>query len=395
MTRFSTRTIGLVALFLSVLARPAQAQPEANDEEYVRVPVNLSVVPGLSVGESIADGRKIINHVAINLLAGRAARLHGIEFGGIWNAYTENVRGVQLGGTVNTVGDTVRGAQLASVLNLAGGSVHGGQFSGVANVADGRARTQFGGVVSVAGRRTNAQFSGVASVTGGSVEGVQSGGVASIAGGRVNGVQIGGVVNVAEAPVRGAQIAGVVNIAPRVERGVQIGVVNVAREHGGVPIGLVSYVNETGLRYDVWGDEAGMVTAGVRSGNRRVANYLGVGVRSGGDTFHWGLATGLGVDFQMTERLHGTLDLLNYGLLIDDWDWEAWHNLSKVRLLGRFNLSPHVAIFGGPTFNIFVSDDVDGSDLVPWSVYDTETDGTHVRLGPGVTLGLRVATRAM
>lgn len=84
-----------------------------------------------------------------------------------------------------------------------------------------------------------------------------------------------GSLNAAGRSAHGVQFGGVGNLAGADLRGVQIGVVDVAGEHGGVPIGLVGYVSDVGLRYDVWGDEGGMVAAALRSGNCRVANYGG------------------------------------------------------------------------------------------------------------------------
>ena len=62
--------------------------------KYVRVPVNLSVVHKISIGDAIAGdtGKKVINSgFALNLLTGRAANLRGVDLSSIWSEYTEDI----------------------------------------------------------------------------------------------------------------------------------------------------------------------------------------------------------------------------------------------------------------------------------------------------------------
>lgn len=423
-------SLRLLPFFLILLASrvvPAGAQQQSDPLDAVYVPVNISVFPGLSIADAVtsATGSPTINKFSYNIFAGRSYALEGVEFGSLWNAETGYVRGAQFAGLANTVGGDVHGVQFAGLANIAAGPLNGGQFGGLASLAGEDARgiqaggivsiaggdmrgvqaggiaamaegaldgAQFAGIVSMAGESADAQFSGVVSMAGGDVSAIQASGVASLAGASVTGLQIAGVVNMASDRVTGAQIAGLINMAPRVS-GLQLGVVNVSQRHSGVPIGLLSYVRETGLRYDLWADESGMITTAVRSGNDVVSNYLGAGVIAGTSDFRFASVAGLGIESDLSRTLFGTVDAITHTL--HDDSFTSWANLSKFRLMMGFRLAPGVAFMAGPTMNVYVSTDDDGSDLAPWSVYETQSSDAFVRMWPGFNAGFRFAPRGM
>lgn len=307
-------------LLLAPLSRSAQAQNA--DSGYVRVPFNLTLVPGIGIGDMMADaaGMRVINVVSFNILAGQADRLEGVEFGGIWNGIREDVFGVQYAGVANTVGGNVQGVQFAGVANIAQGTLSGAQFAGVANVVHGDAAA----------------------------------------------IQSAGVVNVVKGTMTGIQFSGVVNVA-RDARGVQFGVVNVAETNTGVPIGLVSYVRDYGLRYDLWVDEMGVTQVAVRSGNRKVANYFGVASRTTGSSEEgrFGIVAGLGYEQPLSPRSFLMVDGMSTSLLSDNLD-EDTNLLVRLRLAAGLNLSDHFALFAGPTLNLYLTNEGDAEAFAPY-----------------------------
>lgn len=465
--------LGFVMLWMALgMPHELRAQQAYDADDYVRVPFNISLVPGVGIGDAIATStdRKVINVIALNVIGGRAARLEGVEVSGIWGRYTEGAIGLQYAGFANVVEEQMQGIQMAGLANVVGSGLEGVQASGLGNIVGGSLLgVQLGGLVSIAGesavgvqagglanivgergtvvqlgglfnlvgedgRGAQAgglfnvvgedgrmmQFGGIGNITGESLRGLQgagivnvvgetvrgvqaagiinvagettrglqAAGIGSVAGGDLRGVQASGILNVTGGTLRGVQASGVLNVAP-VVRGVQLGVVNIADDYErGVPIGLVSYVRRIGLHLDVWADETGFAHVALRSGSARVANIFGVSLRPFGDRYRWASTAGLGVNVDLGRRSQGTVDLMVHSLGEDVFS-DTEDVLGKVRFVADLALTDQLALFGGPTFNVFVSDEHDGSDLAPWSVYDDEIDGTFIRMWPGFVAGLR------
>ena len=369
-----------VALFILFVATPVAtsfAQNENGDSTYVTLPVNVSLVPGLSVGDAVAraTGAKIVNNVAWSLLAGRAARLEGVEWAGLASVYREDIRGAQFSGLANLVGGAARGAQFSGLLNIVGGSGQVAQFAGVMNLVgeDALGIQSAGAINIVAEEFGGAQFAGAVNIVGGDLSGAQFAGGANVVGGVNRGVQI-----------------GIANVATGVT-GVQIGVVNMAERHHGVPIGLVSYVKEEGLRYDGWADESGMISASVRSGNRLFSNHAGFALRAFGEDTYMGLLGGVGVEVPLYEEAaRFGIDFLSYGLWNDDLE-NNWMTVAKMRAIVGVAVARHLEFFAGGTFNVLVADQADSDvEFAPWSVYEHTSDDVFVQMWPGFVGGIRI-----
>lgn len=366
----------LVVVLASAYIFPAGAGAQSGDD-YVTLPFNVSLVPGVSVGDAVAkaSGKKVINNVALSLIAGRAARLNGVEWAGLASLYSEDVRGAQFSGLANLVGGGANAAQFAGLLNIVSDDARVAQFGGVLNITGDDAR--------------GAQFAGLLNVVADDFVGAQFAGTVNLVGEDLAGAQFGGLANVVGGESRGLQIAPA-NVASEV-RGVQIGVVNVAEEHTGVPIGLVSYVRNVGLRYDLWVDETGMVSAAVRTGNRLFSNHLGVSVAPFGGETYFGLVGGIGMEVPIAgDVARFGFDLLSHGLSNPDLE-NRWMQIARARAIVGLRVIDHLEVFGGPTFNVLVADQADRDiDLVPWSVYDYTSDDVFVQLWPGFNFGIRV-----
>jgi hypothetical protein len=301
----------------------------------------------------------------------------GIQTAGLAAAASGRLRGIQAGGLVGFA-DKWIGVQVSSLASVSGASGYGLQAAGIASVTGDDA---FGGL----------QVSGVASVAGEQIRGLQASGVASIVGEQAYGLQVSGVANVAGERITGAQV-GLINVASEV-RGVQVGLVNVAESYRGVPIGLVSYVDGVGIDGEVWADAAGGFTVAVRSGSRRITNYLGAVTRPfAPSAYRWGATLGLGVAFGRADPLGAEVRLRTETLQRADFSRTtgAIHSLEAI---GHAALLPDVKVFGGPAARLFVGNDAarDGDGLVPYSLYrDTWGGDAPARGWIGGVVGLRV-----
>ncbi|WP_437668691.1 hypothetical protein [Sorangium sp. So ce131] len=364
------------------------------------------------LGTSTITGTNVVRRYSLNFVGGYTAGIAGAELSVGFNIASSFLCGAQFSNAANIVAGPARGAQMTFGLNFAR-SLSGAQI-GSLNVAAGPVDGAQIGVASVAGPVDGAQISTL-NVAVGSVAGAQIG-VASVAG-PVDGAQIS-TLNVAVGPVAGAQI-GVVNVAAGASIGTQIsaanvaagasigtqiGVVNVAHgKVGGAQIGVINYADESTFslgvlnfirkgrfHLDVWGQESGIVMAGLKHGSDHIHNVYGLGVRLAGDRPLATFAVGLGGRISISERVYADIDVLGYGLH-DLPSLEPVAAISQARALLGVRLSEDLAIFGGPTYNLsFAKTDVD-ADLSPYGSTTFPFDGVNAMRGwPGATLGVQL-----
>jgi len=182
-------------------------------EKYVRVPVNISLVHKISIGDAIAGGtqKKVINSgFALNLLSGKAAKLRGVDISTIWSEYTEEIRGVQFAGLFSSTGTDASGAQFTGLFNGVGKNAGGVQFVGILNGVGGDAKgVQFaGGLNGVGGNVKGAQFAGIFNGVGGQVTGLQGASILNGVGDNFSGIQGAGILNGVGGNFSGVQGAG-------------------------------------------------------------------------------------------------------------------------------------------------------------------------------------------
>ena len=403
----------LTLLLVLIVSGSSLFAEDEDRNEYAELPLNISFVPGISIGDAVAkeSGKKIFNNGLVwNILGGRAARLRGLEYSGIMGQYTEDVQGVQISGILNLIGgnlegvqsagiynnvsDSVNGVQIASIYNHAGKSLLGVQCGSIVNSVgqDGRG-VQFAGVTNdVQGYFYGLQFAGIVNETGNSVQGAQFAGIVNESSGNVRGAQFAGIVNRCRGELNGLQCAGIVNIASKVEKGVQIGVVNVAKENNGVPIGLVSHVDGVPKYYEIWGDDTGFIYSGLRSGNRRVYNLVFVGIRVIDEPYNWAI----GADVGYRKELEHSIEL-NAGLSAMTMSKRIFWNRSvdyvhlyQLRCVMTWNPLEHLSLFGGPTLNCLVASDEESADFAPYHFVNTTINDYNVRIWAGFVLGIRL-----
>ena len=221
---------------ISPIGEASGEAPQKEGKSYTRVPLAISFVPALWGGS-----RDAIVNVSFNILAGHYAKLNGVEFGGVANLETEEMRGAQFAGVANVVGGYVEGFQAAGVINAANGDLNGLQAAGTVNTVSGNVRVgQLGGTINIAGGNLHGlQASGAVNTVGGNAKAAQLAGALNIARGDFDGLQASGAANYAGGSVRVSQLAGAINIARGGLNGLQAsGAVNYAG--GNVRIGQLA-----------------------------------------------------------------------------------------------------------------------------------------------------------
>jgi hypothetical protein len=343
---------------------------------------HLGVVYPLSTNGRQAH--RFVNHVSVHLLTGIAAGLNGAEYAGIGNFTRSYARGVQFAGLFNIVQNAEEHQDLVRTRNR-GYTVNGAQFSGFLNIAAGDVRgAQVAGSLNLMGDGQGGQFAGFMNVAR-----------------DVKGAQVAGFMNTArEVDV---QVGGFLNLAKHM-RGAQIGVINIADSASGVPIGLLSLVRKNGYnRVELYYADDFHANLTIKLGVRKFHNLLALGVELEGPQ-RWGFGYGIGSEHIVFPGFRINTDLLGYYLVergFDDFPLGFRNNdqlnlLGKFRLLGSIQLGRRLALFGGPTFNVSVSEfqepglDKIGSSFGRNHFYDrTFSDATNVKMWLGFNAGLR------
>jgi hypothetical protein len=122
------------------------------------------------------------------------------------------------------------------------------------------------------------------------------------------------------------------------------------------------------------------------------------------DEKRWGYGFGFGAEWPVSKLLKVNTDLMSYNVIEESYEdfpdgfieADALNLLNKFRLLGTVQLARHLALFGGPTYNVMVSryqapgTDKVGSGLVSKTFFDrTAANGTNVKMWIGFNAGLR------
>jgi len=360
-------TLALVSLSFGTDQNDQTPLPQ---EKLIKTPVKFSFAPNVGTGGLVGENNE--TNLSLNLIGGTNGTINGVEVGGVVNIVTRNVAGFQYSGVVNTVGGDVMGWQDAGVCNVVNGDLYGYQNSGVFNSA---------------GKVYGHQESGVVNVAYQEVNGLQAAGITNVTPGTVNGMQVSGFVNTG-GDVNGAQISGVVNIAKNV-KGVQLGLVNISDNIQGVPLGLVNYIRSVGFHYQAYVDEIGATSFALRNGGEYLYTLLTLGFKYYDDNniacaFGWGI----GGRVPINEKWSANIDAIAQALSSEQYTNDETDFLGKVRIGGGWQINSHVALIGGLSMNVFMSEDNKG-DLLPGYIADAQRHlHRWTRVWPGAYVGL-------
>jgi hypothetical protein len=184
---------------------------------------------------------QVVEHVAINLLFGRSAYLHGLALGTGGSWVERDAHGALISVGTNMVGGSANGLQLAVGANITGRHVRAWQLAGGANLTRGYLRGfQLAGALNgVRGPAAGFQLAGASNLAGHELAGFQLAGGLNRSRENLQGLQLSSGVNLSGGLAEGVQLAGLYNQAPEL-RGVQLGAVNLARQATGLQLGGVN-----------------------------------------------------------------------------------------------------------------------------------------------------------
>ncbi len=293
-----------------------------------------------------------VNRISVNLVAGYAAGIRGVEVGGAVNAVRDSVVGLQAAGLLNAAGGAVAGAQIAGAANITRGSLEGIQSAGIWNTAHGQAQGwQSAGLVNVAHTTWgvwHAPRGAAAPDAWRTAEPL---------------VQLAGLLNTAPRGIKGAQIAGLLNVAGKVE-GVQIaGLLNIADSVAGVSLAPLNFVRHGYHALELSSDGTWPMMLALKLGGSPAFYTYFVGATSlPNNSTRWGVGYGVGGELAARRRLSLSLDAQAVQVNQDDNSWETWGSVlnmhTQFRVLAGWATGPkrRLRLVAGPTFNILVTE---------------------------------------
>ena len=303
---------------------------------------------------NVKKAKEYTNAFSINLLVGISKNERSLALAGVGNVISNNATGLQIAGVSNYIGNTGNGIAVAGVANMSKGSYNGIQVSGVYNYS-------------------------------GSGNGIAVAGVTNMSKDSFIGLQLSGVTNIA-GDVKGLQFAGVANIAKKV-KGVQFAsILNVAEESN-FPIAFVNIIKNGKMGVALSYDMMNNTMLSFRSGGKYTYGILGVGynnlVNDGSKVV---AEAGYGIHIPVTDwiEINNEFKATSVGFSDDKTCFNASYLLAP-----SFTFLNHYNIFGGASFNYFMSDYVNSNDLIP-NKYLWSKDGNYnQRMYIGYQIGLQ------
>ncbi len=366
----------------------------------------LSLFP--FVGSNRFVSGLVTNRLSLNIFAGYAGGVRGLELGSFLNVVRNEMYGAQISGFGNIVGKKSKGIQMSGFFNVDAGSFSGLQATGFSNVVTDTIRgVQLAGFSNVLrGPMYGTQVSGFSNFTSQNVDGIQASGFLNIAGKdvkvaqlsgfgnysrSVGGLQAAGFMNIASGTSTGIQAAGFLNYASEL-KGFQIAFINIADTvSAGVPIGFFSFVAKGYHKLEITGNELFPLNMSFKTGVRHFYNILTAGIQK--DFISVGY--GLGTQLRLAKRVSVSMDLTgNY--LASNQDFLR-SNGAQVRFSPTLDihLAKHFTLIFGPSLSGFAGLDhadagtADFPFLFSLPVKNLIVVSTPVSIRIGATVGFR------
>lgn len=303
---------------------------------FANTPFQASLTPGLSSHGMMSS--QVVNKFSLNVLGGYTAGVDGVEIGGIFNLNKGDMKMVQVAGVFNVVGRNVTGVQVAGLHNGVQGSIKAVQVSGLLNQVKKNAE--------------GVQVAGLVNIVSQNLRGVQVSGLSNITSREVNGIQVAGLGNIGSRTVRGMQLSSLFNYAKN-NKGFQLALVNASDTSSGTSLGLINLVKTGYHKLSFSTNETINANVAYKSGNANLYTLL-IGGYNFSDTakvISFGL--GMGHDFILGKTFSFAAELSAQHLYLGNWDYA--NMLYKGQLNLQFRLFKGLSIFGGPSYNYYVS----------------------------------------
>jgi len=313
------------------------------------------------------------NNFSLNVLFGINGGVNGFELGGIANTNLGNVNGVQIGGIANINTQKANGVILGGIANVIRDTSYTISAAGISNVfGKGAIGAHFGGVSNmVNGDFIGAQFGGIANVTNGDVTGIQAAGISNVGRGDFIGLQLGGISNHNFGNLLGAQI-GLINSAKNIT-GFQLGLINIAENYeGGVPFGLISFVKNGYHAIEANAGESIYGGVNLKLGVDHLYTIYKIGLTANAGTRYLTYGLGFGTKLNFTEKIKLSIDLSSNSVAEPN-TLPRFDLLAKSDFGIRYQLAKNIDVFAGPSFNVFVTEQLIGSNEtrfnIPYTLY--------------------------
>lgn len=379
-----------------------------NIEIYEKRIGQVSIIPFTGTNREISGA--IVNNLSLNVFAGYADGVDGVEVGSFVNIDRSYVNGVQVAGFANIVGKYTRGVQIAGFSNKNTGSIKGVQIAGFNNIVlDTITGVQIAGFSNVLkGKMKGLQIAGFSNHTTQDVDGVQIAGFSNttpkdvvsmqLSGfanvcKNVNGLQVAGFANVTGTARKGLQLSGFINLAKEL-RACQIGVVNICDTSTGFSFGLISHIQKGYRAVEIYANEVFYSNFSYKSGTRTFHNIYTFGFDPTNPNL-WHAGLGFGSVANLGKRLAINFDA-SVSFVHEDLISEP-----DLNLLNRFNaaleikLFKHLSFFAGPSFVLQVSEIANPltgelySNIALNPFYEKSATHSKVQMWTGAKLALK------
>ncbi|MFT3824740.1 MAG: hypothetical protein QM731_12500 [Chitinophagaceae bacterium] len=307
-------------LLFAVMITFASTNVSAQQHNDTITPLQISFVPGLGIYNK--QHQQVTNQFSFNILGGTNGGVNSVEVGGLFNIDKKNVQRVQVAGIFNVVGGTVYGVQTAGIFNIVNKKLTGVQVAGIYNH------------------------------TLDSITGVQAAGICNVAGKQLHGIQTAGIANITNGLTDGVQVAGILNYTKRL-KGVQVGLINIADSSDGYSIGLINVVRQGYHKVAVYSNELQHVNIAVKTGSSKFYSILLAGANADNKRKSYSFGFGIGREILLSNHFSFNPELSSQYIYQGSWDF--CNILNRANILFNYKITRHLAIFGGPAFNVFYS----------------------------------------
>ena len=293
------------------------------------------------------------NSFSFNLIAGVSAAEDGFTLAGVTNVIHHTSKGVQIAGVSNHIGQKAEGTRVAGLMNITGES-QGLSVAGFLNKSNDMKGAQVAGFMNLAQSSTGFQVAGFLNKS--KDVSSQIAGFANLAD-NVKGVQVAGFLNKAKNTT--SQVAGFMNIAKKV-KGVQVAAFMNVADSSDYPIGLINLIKNGEKSIGITVDDNLSTMLTFRSGGRILYGIIGAGYNFKNDKEVYAFEAGLGAHVYTSQAFRLNIELAANSL--HSFKVGEYFK-SSIRILPAFKITPHIEVFGGPTFNYVNTNTTEGREL--------------------------------
>ena len=275
--------------------------------------------------------------------------IEGANFNAGVTSIRGNLKGLTLSGIGNSTIGNIKGFQIAGIANIGRSKLYGAQISGVLNyLIEDMKGVQMSLVVNIASSNVYGLQAGNSNIAGNNLTGVQLGTTFNAVTNNLKGIQIA-PGNYADEIKNGAQV-GLINIASRNNKSLQLGIVNIADQQDGIPVGVVNVATKNGgVEWISYTSNFEVITTGIKLRAGKFISILegGYDVYDSEDDESWTLGAHYGYDFEIAKYYKISPDI-GYVQIFDSKKGSTQSEFAiQGRVLGQVSLNKTIRFFAG------------------------------------------------